>query len=368
MRFAPLTQLRRYVVFRRELAEVLARPLRPQDCAKLVRNELARREANFLHLLEHEVYENSRSPYLPLLRHARIELPDVRNAVGRKGLEVTLGELRDAGVYLSFEEYKSRRPIVRGDRSYMTAPADFVIRSREALYDSYTGGSTGPAVRIAQSLRQQADQALYTGLLFDITMPRPAKVALWRSERPNASINALVRFSLIGQPPAGWFTPMSDGGVRPSWQSRVLLTTTLRMMRKRGLSIPDPEHVPLSEAHRIGAWIAAQKRAGFTSMVQCNVSSAVRVCDAARRLGLDIAGVRFFMISEPLTEAKRREIEAAGAVPISVYSAVDAGRLAVPCMKPADADDMHICMDLVAVIARRRLRPGSDETIDSFLI
>ncbi|HEY1267811.1 MAG TPA: hypothetical protein VGH16_11190, partial [Candidatus Binatia bacterium] len=368
MAIAALKRLKQHFAFRRDLARVLARRLRPEDCAGIVREEITRREANFLLRVERDVYGNPRSPYLPLLRDAGIGLEEIRASMGRSSLEATLGELRDAGVYLSFEEYKGRAPIVRGARTYRIDPGDFVAGRSAAMYESTTGGSTGPAVRVAQSLEQQAEQAVYTGLISNLWMPPNCKVALWRSERPNASVNALLRLSLIGQPPAAWFTPMLSAGERPSWQSRALLKSALGAMRRQGLAIPDPEYVPLDEAHRIAAWAASEKRAGITTMIQCNVSSAVRVCDAARRHGIDIAGVRFFMLSEPLTEAKRREIENAGAVPISVYSAVDAGRLAVPCLKPLSADDMHVCKDIVAIIARRRMHPATDETIDSLLI
>jgi hypothetical protein len=346
----------------------LSRPLRSEDCAAIVGQQLARREESFLARMQRDIYENRRSPYLPLLRDAKVELADIRDAVQRNGLEATLRALRDSGVFLSFEEYKGRAPIVRGGKAYEINAVDLTIRPEEARYETFTGGSTGPSVRVAQSLTEQAEQAVATGLIFHLWMPPHSKVALWRSERPTASVSALVRFGLIGQAPAGWFTPLPGTGERRSWQSRVLLRMILRGLRRRGFAVPDPEFVPLSEAHRIAAWIAAEKRAGFTTMLQCNVSSAVRVCDAARRRGIDIAGARFFMISEPLTEAKRREIEAAGCVPISVYSAVDAGRLAISCLKPSDADDMHVCKDLVAIIERRRLRPGSDETVDAFLI
>jgi hypothetical protein len=334
----------------------------------MVQDHLARRETDFLQRIERDVYQNRRSPYLTLLRGAGIGLEDVRAAVGGKGLEATLSDLRDAGVYLSFEEYKGRVPIVRGARTYRIDPADFAVRGSASAYESTTGGSTGPSVRVPQSLAQQAEQAIYTGLFFDLWMPRKAKVALWRSERPNASLNAIFRLSFVGHPPAAWFTPMASAGERPPWQSRARLKSALRALRCQGLEIPDPEYVPLAEAHRIAEWIAAEKRAGLTTMIQCNVSSAVRVCDAARRHGIDIAGARFFMLSEPLTEAKRREIEAVGAVPVSTYSAVDAGWLAITCMNPLAADDMHVCKDVAAIIARRRPHPGTDDAIDSFLV
>ncbi|HEX9442482.1 MAG TPA: hypothetical protein VGA73_00100, partial [Candidatus Binatia bacterium] len=336
------------------------------DCEKSVRERLARREANFLDRMRQAVYQNERSPYLPLMRGAGIGFEDVRAAVGQKGLDATLKDLRAAGVYLSFEEYKGRRPIERHGKSYRFDPAGISNRPGGAM-EASTGGSTGPPVRVSQSLSFQRDNAVHTGLIMGLWMPPNGKVALWRSEPPASSLPTLMRFTLTGHPPAAWFTPVWDE-YGESWRKRMLLKTTLRMARRRGLRIPDPEYVPLGEAHRIAEWIAAEKRAGVACLVQSNVSSAVRVCEAARRQSLDIGGARFFMISEPLTEAKREEIEAAGAVPISVYSAVDAGRLAVPCERPTAADDMHVCTDVAAIIAHGRLRPGSEETIDSLLI
>lgn len=362
-----LAQIKRYLAFRRELAGILsAPPLGLADCERSVRERLALREENFLQRMRQAAYENERSPYLPLLRAAGIGFEDVRAALEKKGLDETLEDLRAAGVYLSFEEYKGRQPVERHGKTYRFDPAGLSNRS-DGTMDASTGGSTGPSVHVSQSLSFQQDNAVHTGLLLNSWMPPDGKVALWRSEVPTSSIPTLMRFTLIGHPPAAWFTPV-PGEVREAWQKRLLFRTTLRMARRRGLGIPDPEYVPLGAAHRIAEWIAAERRAGVACLVQSNVSSAVRVCEAARRRRLDIAGTRFFTISEPLTEAKRAEIEAAGAVPISVYSAVDAGRLAIPCERPTAADDMHVCTDVVAIIAHGRLRPGSDETIDSFLI
>jgi hypothetical protein len=368
MLFRAVEQLKNYFALRKDLAAVLAKPLRPEDCPDIIQEELAGRETAFVDLLERAVYANSRSPYLKLLHDAAINLDDIRAAVRRDGLESTLSMLRDAGVYLSFDEYKGRKPIERNGRTYEIAAADMHMPGAGATHHLYTGGSTGPAMRVAQTLSHQAEQAVYTGLIIHLWLPQNAKVALWRSEPPIPSLNALVRFTLAGRPPAAWFTPIPPPKERPSWRSRALLGTLRRSFQRRGISMPQPEYVPLFEAHRIAEWIAAEKHRGFTSMVQCNVSSAVRVCAAATSRGIDIAGARFFMISEPLTEAKRRDIEAARAVPISVYSAVDAGRLAIPCMKPTAADDMHVCKDAVALIPRRRLHPGNDAAIDSFLI
>ena len=44
----------------------------------------------------------------------RVELGDLRALVKREGLEGALRRLREQGVYVRFEEFKGREPIVRG--------------------------------------------------------------------------------------------------------------------------------------------------------------------------------------------------------------------------------------------------------------
>src|SRR4051812_4045807 len=110
MAIAAIGQLKKYLAFRKNLSEVLSNPLRPQDCAAIVEQQLAQRDDNFLARMQHDVYGNSRSPYLPLLRAARIEFADVSDRIRRNGIDAALRDLRDADVYLSFEEYKGRAP------------------------------------------------------------------------------------------------------------------------------------------------------------------------------------------------------------------------------------------------------------------
>ena len=92
----------------------LRRPPTVDGARGRVRERLAQREANFLKIIERSVYGWPRSPYLALLKLAGCELGDVRALVGRHGLEAALQTLREAGVYVTVEEFKGRKPIVRG--------------------------------------------------------------------------------------------------------------------------------------------------------------------------------------------------------------------------------------------------------------
>jgi hypothetical protein len=50
---------------------------------------------------------------------------DIRKMVREEGLEKTLSKLHDEGIYITFEEFKGRRPIIRGGLSIPVSPRDF---------------------------------------------------------------------------------------------------------------------------------------------------------------------------------------------------------------------------------------------------
>lgn len=80
---------------------------------------------------------------MPLLQLVGYELADLQTMVRDRGLEPTLQALRDAGVYVSFEEFKGRQPIVRHGREFALQPRDFDNPHRSFHYQTESGGSTG---------------------------------------------------------------------------------------------------------------------------------------------------------------------------------------------------------------------------------
>ena len=53
------------------------------------------------------MFGNPRSPYLPLLRQAGCDYGDLARAVRRHGVEAELRRLKDAGVWVSLDEFES---------------------------------------------------------------------------------------------------------------------------------------------------------------------------------------------------------------------------------------------------------------------
>jgi hypothetical protein len=122
-----------------------------------------------------------------------------------------------------------------------------------------------------------------------------------------------------------------------------------------GVSIPAPEVVPPESPLPILEWIESVLRARRTPHLWTYASAAVRVCRAAREVGIDISGTRMTMSGEPITAARVSAVREAGAVPIPRCGVTETGSFGFSCIAPAAPDDMHVMHDLVAVI-----QPGSE--------
>src|SRR3990172_12734627 len=69
-----------------------------------VRRRLETRDERFLSFTRRYIFDSPPGPYNQLLRHAGCEYGDLVGMVRQRGLDGTLGHLRDEGGYLSFEE------------------------------------------------------------------------------------------------------------------------------------------------------------------------------------------------------------------------------------------------------------------------
>jgi hypothetical protein len=80
-------------------------------------------------------------------------------------------------------------------------------------------------------------------------------------------------------------------------------------------------------------------------------TAAVRVCDAARAEGLNLAGAQFTVTGEPVTAARLDAIRAAGADAVPDYGSADSGGfIAYGCLAPIAADDVHDFQDLNGLV------------------
>src|SRR6185295_2582246 len=126
-----------------------------------------------------------------------------------------------------------------------------------------------------------------------------------------------------------------------------------------GRHIAAPRHVALDDPSPVLDWMVDVLRRGRRPTLAAPVSSAVVLSRAAQRAGIDLQGAHLWVTSEPMTTARRAAIEASGAAVDASYSAVESGRMALGCLAPRAADDMHVLHHLTALVQAGDSVPGN---------
>jgi hypothetical protein len=332
----------------------------------IVRDRMARRKDNFLRLVERSVYGVPRSPYLALLKLAGCELSDLRALVKEKGLEGALLELRTAGVYVSYEEFKGRKPIVRNGFTLPVTPRDFDNPFARHDFSLSTGGSTGLANQVSQDLDHIAALAKNDMVVLAEHELLDAPTVHWTHMLPGSGLRFILRRAYHGAYPQRWFSPVGWGGYK-AWLKYDLATLyMLFWMRVLGIRVSFPEIVKPDQAATVARWIRRKLDTHGRCLLYANVSQAVRVCVAAREQGFDLEGAAIRLSSEPLTAAKAESMRRAGVHIVTSYGSVEAVAIGLGCRRPAHVDEVHLAMDAYALIAYPYRVPGPGLTVPAF--
>ena len=362
------SEMKMYGRFAWGLRSFLRNPLSMEDARQTVKRLLAEREDNFLRLVERAVYAHPGSPYLPLLKMAGCELGDIRNMVRQKGLEGALRVLREAGVYTTYEEFKGRKPIVRGGKEFPVHSHDFDNPLPLAAYYVESGGSTGAGTRSSHDLdhlRVIAAHELITYTAHGVTdFPK----VIWRGVLPDGSgIDNVLRFSHYGRDAEKWFSHRNPYDLRPIvFKYRMATLATIVIGRLIGSPLPWPKYVKLEDAAVVARWTAAVLKEHGACLVLAPASRALRICLAARDEGLDFTGATFRIAGEPVTQAKVNAIRSTGAKVFTTYGYSEIGRIGMGCSRPIDANDLHLCKSMCAMFPHERLVPGTDIKVPAF--
>ena len=341
----------------------------PEEARAIVRERLGRRPEMFLRTVEHGVFRNPRSPYLPLFRRAGIAMGDLEKMARADGVEATLHELRRADVYVTFEEFKGRRPIVRDGLELPVTARDFDNPTAGRSFGVRSSGSTGRATRTVIDLDHMIAEVPAKTLETDAVGAVRAPTALWRGVPPAAAgVRNMLFGCAMGNVPRRWFTPVSSQQMGASWRTRAATGVFVRGAALCGTRLPQPELVPLDRADVIADWAAEALRAEGSCAVRCFVSMAVRVCLAAAERGTDLSGATFLAGGEPATRGKMSVVTGAGARLVPGYAMNELGVIGVGCARPADANDMHVAKDLTAVIVRPLQVAGWPAPVDALYL
>jgi len=339
-----LDDVKGFARFATGLNRFLRHPLTPAECQRRLTAQHARRAESFLKLLERGIYGQPGSPYRKLLHHAGWEFAAVGALVAREGVEGALEKLHEDGVYITLDEFKGRRSIRRGKFELATTPGDFDNPLASRDYEGQTGGSRGLGRRVVIDFDLLTHEAAYHQVALTAFGLADRPISVWRPvPLVSTGMVAVLRYMKLGKRVEHWFSPTRF----TTWKYALFTRYATAVGR-----LPSPEYVPVAQAGRVARWLADKRAAGTPGVLSTNASGGVRVCLAARRAELDIAGSFFFLGGEPYTAAKAHVITAAGCRAACQYSMAEIGNIGLACANPVEPDEVHLMTDKVAVIQR----------------
>ena len=311
----------------------------PGDAAASVRRRLASRDERFLHLIESGVYATARSPYRKLLLDAGFPWARFRDRVLARGVEATLIELRDAGVFVSADDFKFRY-----------GEFDNSVRNSSGV-EGKTSGTTAAAVNVVYSWPFLAEEAENEQMLYECHGVAGAPTALWYPVHVSiAGIHNLLLDLRRGSPPERWFSQSAERGLRDTamrWYISAVGSVT-------GVRAPAPENVAFEDAGHVVRWMSRAIERSGAAVLRTFASSAVRAAQAALAAGEDLRGGVVFAGGEPLGEAGLALVREAGLKAIPRYVTTEAGLIGAACPHCETPGEMHVYRDRVALI------PGVD--------
>ena len=204
------------------------------------------------------IYAQPGSPYLWLLRQAGVEFGDVETLVGNLGVEGALGRLYNAGVHVTLDEFKAKRPLRRGSSTLAASARDFDNPLLTRHYETRTGGSRSTGARLIVDLDAVGAEACYDQVFLQTfgLLDRPK--ALWRPAPPgSAGLKSVLHLARLGYTVDRWFSQVPVS-FRTDWRHAAFVHAIALASRASGRPLASPEHVPLGRADVIARWLATQ--------------------------------------------------------------------------------------------------------------
>ena len=339
-----LSELWGFLRFATGLKAFLRQTISPEQARALVRKWVNQREERLIQKMESAVFGFARSPYLKLFRAAGCELEDVRKLVQSRGVEGTLRHLFEAGIYVRWEELKGRQPARRGGETFEFTERDFDNPLNKGHYRASSSGSSGTPGRVGIDLEDHAESAPDWSVWFAAWgwMDRP--LVLWTPTHAGMA-NRYLKCAKLGAPYTKWFATARMSSLEDRFRSFMV-----HGLARLVAGYSRPELVPVDAPERVGAHLIGLLTEGHKPLVNTAPSLAARLSLAVQQSGRSLEGVTFLLGAEPVTEARRKTIEACGAVAVPTYGTSEGGWIGAQFPGARLPDEVHIFRDAYAII------------------
>jgi hypothetical protein len=340
-------------------------PLRT-DWKNYIRQILECREAVWLDTVEKTIFSNPSNPYRTMFELAGCSYQDLVRSVRQRGIEATLGQLQDAGIYLEHDEFKGFKTILRSGKAIPSTPVSFANPLVTGWFRGSSGGSRSAGTMTCTGTEQLSHLTGYAALNAEEFGLDGLPYVIARPTLPSiAGLLFCLLYSRIGCDVRRWFA--FGGQLSNSLHYRLLTNYIVALARWHGASAPFPRHLPPNDYSPVARWIARQPQQIRRCALQAVASTGVRVASAAMEENLDISGTLFFSGGEALTEGKRHAIEAAGVEVFPAYWISEIGQIGHSCRRLNTGNSVHLFQDSVAVITQPRQAPFALNKVNSLL-
>jgi hypothetical protein len=333
---------------------------------EVIRSGIENREKNFLDLVRRVIFSNPENPFHRMFQIAGCAFDDLSHSVARDGLDSTLAALHRGGVWLSHDEFKLKKPIVRSNQTIPADETSFRNPLEAGGIAGSSGGSRSKGTKFRVSTAARVYREAYDRLAIDEFGLAQRRYALLKPILPAVDGMAnMVRAVRLGCRVDAWFSPVAP--TADSAHYRYATYALVGMARMYGTRLPWPVHLPRNDFSPVARWISSRQAEGLKTVLSSYASPAVRVAAAAAELRLSLDGALFLVGGETLTTAKRAVIESAGAQVFTRYSISEFGAIGHACRHMTTGDSVHLFSDTVAAIGYRREAPFSNAALDSLL-
>jgi hypothetical protein len=279
--------------FALRLRRLVNEPITLDQATARIRDGVARRDERFLAMLARVVTTNPRSPYRQLLASAGCGAEDMAALVARDGLDEALQSLVRAGVYVSYDEFKCRRPAVRGSQTFHFSPEDFDDPLLTRYYAATSSGTRGGPTRVPIDADLIADMATYWAVFLAEHDALTTPLMFWTPGHAGVAARYLA-CAKAGQIYSDWF--VSEG--MHDLKER-MYASTIHWLARRAGRFPNPRAASFDDPGPVLDRLRHLLDDRQTPSVNTAPSAAVTLSLEAQRRGQSLAGVSFFLGSEP---------------------------------------------------------------------